>query len=350
MPVDVHFDKCVAGCHRRLVRLAARGVNVKKLKSDIPRAADLSREEFVNEYLKPHQPVVLTEATKSWNAIGKWSLDHLAETHRDHTVLVERYPTQSRSNAYTYVEMTVNEYIETVRASEKNRKTYYLADTALETTLPQLTNDVVKPAFIPSDSSVRTGLFLGHDTFSAAHYHRKRCQALLCQITGVKEVLLYPARHTKYLYPHAWYGLRPNFSQIDMEFENRNDSFDEYPDFDKAETYYCELKPGESLFIPDHWMHTVTGLEDNASLTYFWDESISHCFLPGLFRDYAAHVSKSTLITLARASKMVGLHKSMLEVAIQMGIVPRSEEEAVLQHFEEFGGQLPNTVKSSQQA
>ena len=291
-------------------------------RTEVQRVTNLSRDEFVNGYLKPHQPVVF----------------------------VERYPTECRSNAYTYVEMTVSEYIETIRASEKNRKTYYLADTELKSTLPQLTNDVVKPEFIPNCPSVRTGLFLGHDTFSAAHYHRKRCQALLCQITGTKEVLLYPAPHTKYLYPHAWYGLRPNFSQIEMEFESRNDSFVGYPNFDKAKTYYCELEPGESLFIPDHWMHTVTGLEDNASLTYFWDESFSHCFLPGLCRDYAAQASKSTLITMARASRTVGLHIPMLEVAIRMGIVPRSEEEAVLQHFEEFGGQLPNSVKSNQQA
>lgn len=323
---------------------------MKTSKIDIPRIADLSRDEFVNGYLKPHQPVVLTDAMKNWQAIGKWNLDHLAETHQDHTVLVERYPTESRNNAYTYVEMKVSDYIQTVRASEKNRKTYYLADTELEKTLPRLTKDVDLPKFIPDCSSVRTGLFLGHDTFSAAHYHRKRTQALLCQITGIKEVLLYPAKHTRYLYPHAWYGLRPNFSRIDMEFENRNDSFDEYPDFDKAKTYFCALQPGEALFIPDHWMHTVSGLGDNASLTYFWDESLSNCYLPGVVRDYAALVTKSTMIATARAGRSVGLHKPMLEFAIQMGIVPRDEKEAVLQHLEEFGGQLPNTVKSTQQA
>ena len=97
-------------------------------------------------------------------------------------------------------------------------------------------------------------------------------------------------------------------------------------------------------------MHTVTGLDDNASLTYFWDESMSHCYTPGLIRDYAALVTKTSLIGMARAGRSVGLHKPMLDLAIRMGIVPRDEKEAVLQHLEEFGGQLPNAVKSTQQA
>ncbi len=313
----------------------------------IARVANLTREEFVQQHLRRHTPVVLTSCTSDWPAISNWSLDYLAETHQDHTVQVESYPTNNRTNIYTYVEMTVADYIKAVCGNASNRKSFYLADTELEKSLPHVTEDVAQPALIPNCPSVRTGLFLGHDTFSAAHYHRNRSQALLCQITGEKEVLLYPANDTKKLYPHPWYGLRPNFSRIEMELESRRDSFEAYPRLKHAKEYCVTLKPGECLFIPDHWMHIVTGFDDNVSLTYFWDESLLNCYLPGVIRDYASQLSKSTWLAAGKVGKAIGMHRLMLKVAVMAGVVPSEEQDAVLHHFETFEGRLPGEVKNA---
>ena len=312
---------------------------------EIPRLTELTRHDFVHNYLRPQVPFILTGEASKWPAIGKWSLDYLAETHQNHRVLVEYYPTQQRNHVYTYVEMTVSEYVQRIKSDPTARHTYYIADTSVESTLPAIKDDIRPPSIIENDRGMRTGLFFGCDTFSSSHYHRFCQQALLIQIVGSKEVLLYPAKHLKHTYLNPWYGLRSNFSRIEMEFDNTRPEPEAYPDFAKADEYRCKVNPGEMLFIPDHWMHTVTGPEENITVTYFWPESVRDCYLPGVVRDSFAHVVKKTLTGVARIGKPIGVHRMLLNMAVRLGIVPSDEREAVLQHLEEFDGKLPGDVK-----
>lgn len=312
---------------------------------EIPRLTELTRQDFVRNYLRPQVPFILTGEASQWPAVGKWSLDYLAETHLDHRVLVEFYPTQQRNHAYTYVEMTVGEYVQRIKSDPDARHTYYIADTSVESTLPEIKDDIRVPSIIQSDRGMRSALFFGCDTFSTAHYHRFRQQALLAQVVGSKDVLLYPAKHLKHTYPNPWYGLRSNFSSIEMEFDNVHPEPEEYPNFTNADEYRCTVNAGEMLFIPDHWMHTVLGPGENVTVTYFWPESVRDCYLPGVVRDAFAYINKMTLTGIARIGKPVGLHRLLLNLAVRLGIVPSDEREAVLQHLEVFDGKLPGNVK-----
>ena len=42
---------------------------------EIPRVKTISREEFVEEYVKPQKPVVIEQLIEDWPAYSKWSLD-----------------------------------------------------------------------------------------------------------------------------------------------------------------------------------------------------------------------------------------------------------------------------------
>ena len=113
---------------------------------EIPRLAELTRHDFVHKYLRPQVPFILTGEASKWPAIGKWSLDYLAETHLDHRVLVEYYPTQQRNHVYTYVEMLVSEYVQRIKSDPTARHTYYIADTSVESTLPAIKDDIRPPS------------------------------------------------------------------------------------------------------------------------------------------------------------------------------------------------------------
>ena len=130
-----------------------------------------------------------------------------------------------------------------------------------------------------------------------------------------------------------------------MEFDKIQPDPEAYPDFAKADEYRCTVNPGEMLFIPDHWMHTVLGPEENVTVTYFWPESVRDCYLPGLVRDAFAHITKTTLTGVARIGKALGAHRLLLNLAVRLGIIPHDECDAVSKHLEAFDGKLPGSIK-----
>lgn len=323
---------------------------ISKAILQVERISALSRETFVHQYLKPHRPVILTDVVSKWPAFQRWSLEYLQAEFADHRVLVEHYPGGERYGAYTYAEMSVGEYIERVVGDPESRQHYYLADSTLDSTLPGSVKDVPTPEMIPENSSHRPVVFIGCDTFSAAHYHRNLIQAFLCQLQGRKEVRLYPAAHTKYLYPNPWYTLRTNFSRIPMDFGDHGSCSADFPKFDQAEIWECVVEPGEMLFIPDHWMHSTAGIGENISVTHFWNESWRYCYLPGLIRDFAAASNKNVLLTVARASRFLGIQKPLVQLASKLGIVSAIEQAAVHEHLANFGATSPAKVNASQRA
>lgn len=46
---------------------------------EIPRVKTISKEDFVNQYLKPQKPVVVEQLTADWPAYEKWQLSYISE-------------------------------------------------------------------------------------------------------------------------------------------------------------------------------------------------------------------------------------------------------------------------------
>jgi hypothetical protein len=47
----------------------------------IEKRTGLTREEFIENYLKPSRPVVFTDLAKDWPAVQKWTFEWLRENH-----------------------------------------------------------------------------------------------------------------------------------------------------------------------------------------------------------------------------------------------------------------------------
>jgi hypothetical protein len=54
--------------------------------SPIDRVDDISKEDFINNYLIPRKPLIIRKATQSWPALQKWTFDYLKETVGDKIV------------------------------------------------------------------------------------------------------------------------------------------------------------------------------------------------------------------------------------------------------------------------
>jgi ribosomal protein L16 Arg81 hydroxylase len=106
-------------------------------------------------------------------------------------------------------------------------------------------------------------LFIGGKggSFPVLHYDGAGVHAFLMQIYGRKEYVVFPPDQERFLYPS---DDRHNLSRI-RNVEKPD--IDKYPLFALAVPTRFILEPGELLFVPSHWWHTVKMLTASITLS-----------------------------------------------------------------------------------
>jgi hypothetical protein len=70
------------------------------LLNPIDRVDHISREDFVNKYLNPRKPLIISKATQNWPALQKWTFDYLKDVVGDQTVPLYDSSKADPSKAY----------------------------------------------------------------------------------------------------------------------------------------------------------------------------------------------------------------------------------------------------------
>lgn len=233
------------------------------LSMDIPRIDAANREEF-GELVGAGKPVVVTGLTQHWPALERWDLGYLKATVGHRSVPIEFYPEGSWYASWTTVRMTLRRYIE-ILESEGDPEMCYLAQAKVDDYLPELVQDVPVPDVLDGMDGIGAGVFLGRDSVTALHYH-SRDEALLCQVSGRKRVVLYgPEDHANLAYSRPL-SYRYNFSTIDFS----DSPYERHDRLRRARPYEVTLSAGEALFIPLYWSHVTENLGLSSSVTFFW--------------------------------------------------------------------------------
>jgi len=144
-----------------------------KSNSEIPRASNLSPEEFHRDYFLKARPVIITDATEDWPA-RKWSLDGLVDRVGDNEVWVrgktnlEDYRT---GKAYTIRRDTFRNYVTDLKACNARARSSYLAVASMQQAFPQLLPEVPLPTYLQSYGKLHLGPYLwvslkGHYEFN----------------------------------------------------------------------------------------------------------------------------------------------------------------------------------------
>ena len=95
----------------------------------------------------------------------------------------------------------------------------------------------------------------GTPIFRQTHY-----RYLLCQVEGIKKILLFSPNQEKYLYP----DLKFNKSRVDFwNFDNRK----EHKLFNKSKYIEIIIKQNQMLYIPYGWWYTTIDLTDSFSIS-----------------------------------------------------------------------------------
>ncbi|WP_338356163.1 cupin-like domain-containing protein [Yeosuana marina] len=247
---------------------------------EIPRVNNLSKENFVENYLKPHEPVIVEDVMSDWDmyrfqpeSLKKEFGNRLVQVYNDlfdfqHVKTLKDYleeafhqlPTRTDCSSYTrwytkYKEMN-----------------FFWSDDVFEA----LKRSWGNPYFLPVDKFIipfhngesmhshespfpYKGLFIsGRGARTRLHRDPFYSNAILCQFYGQKEIILFDPEQKEFLMRQDGTFIDPN--NVPHQFYNQ---------YSQAEyTFKTILNPGEVIFIPSGWFHDVTSITDSVSITW----------------------------------------------------------------------------------
>lgn len=248
----------------------------------LERVKDLTTEVFLSEYLEKNRPVVLAGAMRNWKALETWKPESLARRFGNEKVQI--YGDLFRLAAVS----TLAEYFDRYfgredtkpgsapyvrwycHLSEEERVPW--ADQAFE----RFRDDWARPAFFPSRSFVlpfcdpgaevdptrdwfpAKGLFISAcGARTRLHVDPWSSDALLCQIYGRKDFVMYEPSQARFL-THAG-------KMVDIE----SPDLAAFPNFSSARPLVRDtLEPGEIVLVPAGWFHHFNSVTDSISLTW----------------------------------------------------------------------------------
>jgi len=246
----------------------------------LKRVSNLTKQAFFDEFLLPHQPVIITDAMDTWD-LEKFQPGYLdrAFGHYDVQIYNDLFDLQTIDPLSTYLQDNFNKPENTERSHEYIRWYSQLRDVDFfwsDEVFRSLKGAWGHPYFLPDDSFVipdaaegkkayvtecrypYRGLFIsGKGARTRLHRDPFNSNAILCQFYGQKKIYLYDPGQARYVMNEG------EFVDIDEPDTSR------FPDFSKAVCFYEDtLSPGEVLFFPAVWFHDVTSVSDSISITW----------------------------------------------------------------------------------
>lgn len=260
------------------------------MSSSIDCRSILSKEEFLTEYLKQSKPVVLSGGISEWPALSRWTNEYL----KTKCSIKDIYAHQIKGldsfedNVFDWKLIKFSDYIDSLDGGPTQEE-YYVGNKLMSLYFPDLLADIVPPPYFEPHRAVKnfaTNIWIGRGN-NIAPLHYDRYQNLLTQVRGEKEVTLYaPKDHSK-MAVHSSRNIRYNFSRINI----KNPDLTQFPSFANATAYKVHIKPGDILYIPPFWWHTVKGIGSNISVNFWWYPRLSESlknpliYLHGLIAD-----------------------------------------------------------------
>ncbi|MFI7003451.1 cupin-like domain-containing protein [Nocardia sp. NPDC050175] len=251
----------------------------------LPRAARLSPEAFVDHYVIPRTPVIVTDEVTRWPAFHRWTWDYLINLLGDQIVDVygdwftSAFTTTFAAFAAANVLAAPITDYRYVRWFSRNRPgTGPWADAAFAA----LSDDWHAPLLFPStgyavppvmpprtidptiDPLPYRGLFVsGVGARTRLHVDPWMSSALLCNVVGTKYLTMWSPESHDTLLRFSERGASGELSGV-------------------APTFTDTLHPGEMLFIPAGWWHEVDTASSSVSITW----NFVHQSHGELLRDY----------------------------------------------------------------
>ncbi len=245
----------------------------------LDRVNDISPETFVNDYIIPSRPVIITDAMGSFR-LDEFVPERLKEAHGNNLIQVydDLFTLQSVDKLENYIRKNFNQTQsgkrQYARGYSKLKDVKYFWSDGLFDSLSASwkhpgffpTSSFLVP-FVPEDQLVDVthdyfpyrGIFIsGKGAKTRLHIDPFNSDALLCQFYGHKSLSLY--------HPDQLQFLQNEQGEI-VDCSNPDPT--RFPNFHQATpAFEDELLPGEIVYFPNRWAHEVVSMDDSVSITW----------------------------------------------------------------------------------
>ena len=230
---------------------------------------NISREDFVNNYLKPRKPLIIRKATENWPALKKWTFDYIKETVGD--TIVPLYDSSkadpSKPINAAALEMKFGDYIDLIQTQPTDLR-IFLFDPIKHA--PGLLDDYRSPTELMGGflDKYPNMFFGGKGSVTFLHYDIDLAHIFHTHFNGRKHVILFDNKWSERLYciPFATYALE--------DYDIEKPDFNKFPALDGVEGQEAILEHGDTLFMPTGYWHWMKYLDGSFSISLrAWDSS-----------------------------------------------------------------------------
>jgi len=259
--------------HQQLLRkLESVVANQQKLWESSPfydrveKRSHVSRDEFIERYVRGSRPLVLTEAARDWPARTRWSPQDLKARfgHLDVEVQAERNadPNYEQNKMNHRRTVRLSEFVDQVVGGGATNDYYLTANNeALRRPdfAPLLQDIGTLPEVCDRSQLAQRSSFWFGPAGTKTPLHHDTLMLMHTQIVGRKRWRFISPMQTPLLY---------NFFRVYSPIDLDAPDLARYPDFAQARVLDVVVEPGETVFLPLGWWHQVTALDVSLSFSY----------------------------------------------------------------------------------
>jgi hypothetical protein len=246
--------------------------NLQKLHASAPhhgqveRRSRLSRDEFLERYVWPARPVVVTDLAEDWPARTRWTPHDLKERFGDVEVEVQDGRDSDRRYEANKLQLRrrvrLGEFVDRVFAGGPTNDCYLTANNEAlkDPRLAALLDDIgtLPPYCDRARLAAQSSLWVG-PAGAITPLHHDTIMLMHTQIVGRKRWRFISPLDTPRVYNHV--GV---FSEVDLE----QPDLERHPDIALVSIMETVVEPGETVFLPLSWWHQVASLDPCISFSF----------------------------------------------------------------------------------
>lgn len=239
----------------------------------VERRDNLTRDEFVKNYVRKGIPVIITGAAKDWICCKEWSLEYFKDLHGEDKVV---FMDQTNIGDKGYEETTLGQVIDDIRGGKGKYYRFYPLLERHPEHLLDFDYKWLRARRLKGSFGEAFHIFIsGKGGFTPIH--NAGSPNIFVQTYGEKQWVLHPMEYACVVDPSParnMYRSAPIRKGKDFNAFTKN--FEDYPLYQWVDYYTAHLKAGDVFYNPPYMWHTVSNPTDSIGVGYRYFAPL-HC-------------------------------------------------------------------------
>ncbi|MFT4536367.1 MAG: hypothetical protein ACI9P5_003743 [Saprospiraceae bacterium] len=225
----------------------------------------ISIRDFKKNYIKKGIPLIIEGGAKEWLAVKNWSIDYFKELYGEEEILFVDYENHSK-----FEQLKLKEILDGLEGEKGKYYRFY----PLLQRHPEHKKDFdfkwLEACRHKVNWSENLNMFIGAKGHSSP-IHNSFSNNIFIQVTGEKEWIIYPPYYSPIFDPDPALNMyRGTSERQGQRFDSFNPDYEKHPLFKYMDAYRVVLKPGDILYNPPYWWHTVVNHSNSIGVGYRW--------------------------------------------------------------------------------